>query len=149
MEIVTLNPYDTIQNKIIEESKYKKDLEEFSTIRNKYSQKEYNLLTQTQNEIFECLLLKENNSIKDYCIFKGTKDNRLIQMKLSNSNSKELIKVSISYAFSILNAHTITVFSEKENTKLEAMGFESLGKVNGQTTYIKENIEMEIGRVRK
>ena len=99
-----------------------------------------------KNEISECILRVENNEIKNYCVFSGTKDNRLIQMGIENLLDGDFLEKSMDYAFKNLNAHTITIFSDGDNSNLEKKGFESLGKENGITTYVKEkemNIEIE------
>lgn len=102
-----------------------------------------------ENTIFSCIIGLENNDIKNYSIFKGTRDTRFIQMIVENLSSKSFLEESINYAFKTLNAYTITIFTDKPSKLLEEEGFENLGNDNDIITYIKEKeFDKEIGRVR-
>ena len=108
-----------------------------------------NSFNNDSNSIFDCIIGVENNEIKNYSIYTGTKDTRLVQMVVEDLSSKKFLKESIKYAFNNLNAYTITIFSDKQNKLLEDEGFENLGSDNGIITYIKEKeMAKEVGRVR-
>lgn len=72
-----------------------------------------------------------------------------MQLQFANLESKEFIEKSATYAFSFLDAHTITIFSDDSSTNLEKLGFENLGEDGGITTYIKEEKELEMERIRR
>lgn len=102
-----------------------------------------------KNIIFSCIIGVENNDIKNYSIFTGTKDTRFVQMIVENLSSKTFLEESINYAFKTLNAYTIAIFTDKPSKILEEEGFENLGNDNDIMTYIKEKeLDKEIGRVR-
>ena len=113
------------------------------------SKEEYEKIINSKNEIFECLLKVEQTEIDNYCIFTGTKDNRLIQMNIENPQDKKFLEESVNYAFQVLNAYTITMFSDTESSTLESLGFESLGEDNGTITYIKEQeLDLKVEKLR-
>lgn len=146
MQLITLDPYNSEHKSIVDKSSKKNNFKSFMSISSVCRKEEYEQLKSKKNEIYECLLAVENEQIKNYCIFNGTKDNRLIQMGIEDLSDKRFLEKSMNYAFQVLNAHTITIFSDKEDSSLELMGFESLGQENGLTTYIKEqelNVELE------
>jgi hypothetical protein len=101
------------------------------------------------NQINECLIDEEQDKIKNASFYKGTKDTGLIEVEIVDQKQRNFLKKSIDFAFSIPNANTVTIFSDKENKTLESLGFESLGKYQGKTTYIKEQTKEEkIGRIK-
>ena len=142
MNLITLNPYDNKHKDIVNNSNKQafKNIMEFP---NYYSESQYQYLKNKSNDILEGLISISGNKIKNYCIYSGTKDNRLIQMAIEDLLQKEFLEVSMDYAFSVLDAHTVTIFSDKEISVLEQKGFENLGKEDGIITYIKEK-EMEL-----
>lgn len=101
------------------------------------------------NVINSCLIGVENNDIKNYALYIGMKDTRLIQMTIENFSSKSFFEHAVDYAYKNLNAYTITVFTDRPNKLLEDAGFENLGSDNNIVTYIKDReIEKDVGRVR-
>lgn len=101
------------------------------------------------NAIFSCIVGLDNDEVKNYCIYTGVKDIKLVQMTIENLSSKKFLEESISYAFNKLDAYTITIFTDKQNKLLEDEGFEDLGNDNNVFTYIKEKeMDKEVGRVR-
>ncbi len=149
LKTVVLNPYDSNQISLIEKSNYQSSLQKFTNVPKFYTEEKYKSLKTRSNSLFDCLLLVEGDGIKNYCIFTGTKDNRLVQLQFANLESKEFIEKSETYAFSFLDAHTITIFSDDSSTNLEKLGFENLGEDGGITTYIKEEKELEMERIRR
>lgn len=146
MKLITLDPYNSKHRSIIDKSSKKNNFKHIMSVCSICNKEEYEEIRSKKNEILDCLLNVENDEIQNYCIFNGTKDNRLIQMGIESLTDKKFLEESMNYAFQVLNAHTITIFLDGDNSNLERMGFESLGQENGITTYIKEkeiNIEME------
>lgn len=146
MNLITLDPYNNDHKNMVDQSSKRNIFKNFMSISSICSKEEYEQIKDKKNEISECILRVENNEIKNYCVFSGTKDNRLIQMGIENLLDGDFLEKSMDYAFKNLNAHTITIFSDGDNSNLEKKGFESLGKENGITTYVKEkemNIEIE------
>lgn len=93
------------------------------------------------NQINECLI-DSQGKIKNASFFKGTKDNGLIELSVIEEK-ESFLKQSVAYAFQVLGAKTITIFSEGSSDILESLGFESLGDYQGRTTYIKEAVMEE------
>ena len=149
MKLITLDPYNSEHKNIIDKSLKKDIFKNYMKISSILSKEEYEENKNNTNEISEYLLKVENDEIRNYCFFSGTKDNRLVQIVLENLLDKSFLEESTNYAFQVLNAHTITIFSDKDDQGLEKIGFESLGKENGITTYIKEkDMTMQIEKVR-
>ncbi len=136
--------------KIVEVSKSNKELVDLVNNSNKEVLKSFIESDFSDgNTIFSCIVGVENNQVKNYSIYTGTKDTRLVQIVIEDPSNKKFLEESITYAFKNLNAYTITIFSEKENRLLEDEGFENLGSDNGIFTYIKEKeMDKEVGRVR-
>lgn len=138
MKLVTLDPYNENHISIINNSSKKDNFKPFMNLSAVCSKEEYEKLKISKNEMLECLLKLEQDSIINYCIFTGTKDNRFVQISLENQLDKRFLEQSVNYAFQVLNAYTVTIFSDKESSSLENLGFESLGEDNGIITYVKE-----------
>lgn len=138
MNLITLNPYSREQQELVKNSKKEQDLKRIIEIHKFYSKEEYDEIKSKSNDILECLVAENKGEIVNYCIYTGTKDNRLIQMDLENIAQKDFLQKAEKYAFSVLDAHTISVFSKKPSQILENSGFENLGEEGGITTYIKE-----------
>lgn len=101
------------------------------------------------NSIFSCIVLVEDNEIKNYSIYTGVKDMKLVQISIFDLSNKSFLKKSVDYAFINLDAYTVTIFTDKHNKNLEDEGFENLGRDNNMFTYIKEReINKELGRLR-
>lgn len=101
------------------------------------------------NQINECLIEEEQGEIKNASFYKGTKDTGLIELDVVEQTQKSFLKESVNFAFDMLHANTVTVFSKQPSRELESLGFESLGEHQGRMTYIKEQvIEEKIGRVK-
>ena len=149
MKLITLDPYNE-NHKIIMNQSSKKDIfQSFMSLSSLCSKEEYEKIINRKNEIFECLLKVEQTEIDNYCIFTGTKDNRLIQMNMENPQDKKFLEESVNYAFQVLNAYTITMFSDTESSTLESLGFESLGEDNGRITYVKEQeLDLKVEKLR-
>lgn len=146
MKIVEFNPFNKEHQAL---SNIYNDKSLSSIITSYKSEDEYNEQKYNSNNIYEAIVDIENNNIKNHCIFMGTRDNRLIQLQLGNLVQKKFLLESINYAFSRLNAYTITIFTDKDTPLLESIGFENLGG-SDKTTYIMEReMEKEIGSVRK
>lgn len=101
------------------------------------------------NSIFSCIIGVEDNEIKNYSIYTGVKDMKLVQISIFDLSNKSFLKKSVDYAFMNLDAYTVTIFTDKQNKLLEDEGFENLGKENNMFTYIKEReFNKELGRLR-
>ena len=148
MKIITLNPYNNEHKELIDKYSDKEKLNSFMTLKYK-TEEEYISSQAISNNIYSCILSVEKDEIKNYCIYSGVKDTGLVQMKVKNLHQKRFLEESIKYGFNIIGAHTLTIFTEKENAELENNGFENLGSDNNIVTYIKEKeVEKELGRVR-
>ena len=149
MKLITLDPFNQEQNNLILKSDKGKELKSLIDSLTFKDKDEYKIFKNESNDILECLICLNEDSISNYCIYSGTKDNKLIQMKIDNLKDKKFVKESVDYAFLNLNAYTITIFSNKDSKLLESLGFESLGSDDGITTYIKEKeLDLEMERVR-
>ena len=149
MKLITLDPYNENHKSIMNQSSKKDIFKSFMSLSSVCSKEEYEKIVNRKNEIFECLLKVEQTEIDNYCIFTGTKDNRLIQMNIENPQDKKFLEESVNYAFQVLNAYTITMFSDTESSTLESLGFESLGEDNGTITYVKEQeLDLKVEKLR-
>ena len=149
MKLITLDPYNENHKSILNQSSKKDIFQSFMSLSSVCSKEEYEKIVNRKNEIFECLLKVEQTEIDNYCIFTGTKDNRLIQMNIENPQDKKFLEQSVNYAFQVLNAYTITMFSDTESSTLESLGFESLGEDNGRITYVKEQeLDLKVEKLR-
>ncbi len=108
-----------------------------------------NTNTNNQNDIHSCIIGIESDTIKNYALYTGMKDTRLVQMSIENINNKIFLEQAVNYAFQNLDAYTVTIFTDKPNKLLETEGFENLGSDNNIYTYIKDReIQKDVGRVR-
>ena len=149
MKLITLDPYNENHKSIMNQSSKKDIFKSFMSLSSVCSKEEYEKIVNRKNEIFECLLKVEQTEIDNYCIFTGTKDNRLIQINIENPQDKKFLEQSVNYAFQVLNAYTITMFSDTESSTLESLGFESLGEEKGKITYIKEQeLDLKVEKLR-
>ena len=149
MKLITLDPYNENHKSMLNQSSKKDIFKSFMSLSSVCSKEEYEKIKNRKNEIFECLLKVEQSEIENYCIFTGTKDNRLIQMNIENPQDKKFLEQSVNYAFQVLNAYTITMFSDTESSTLESLGFESLGEDNGRITYVKEQeLDLKVEKLR-
>lgn len=149
MKLVTLDPYNENHKSIMNQSSKKDIFRSFMSLSSVCSKEEFEKIKNNKNEIFECLLKIEQSEIKNYCIFTGTKDNRLVQMNMENPLDNKFLEESMNYAFQVLNAYTITMFSDTESSNLENLGFESLGEDNGRIAYVKEQeLNLQVEKVR-
>lgn len=149
MKLITLDPYNEDHRSIMNQSSKKDSFKSFMSLSSICSKEEFEKIKNRKNEIFECLLKVEQSEIENYCIFTGTKDNRLIQMNMENPLDKKFLEQSVNYAFQVLNAYTLTMFSDTESSTLESLGFESLGEDNGRITYVKEQeLDLKVEKLR-
>ncbi len=148
MNTVVLNPYNETHRSIVNSYEDIGVFQEIMNISNYYSQEKYQQEKIISNKILECLLELDGKNIKNYCLYSGMKDNRLIQMKIANLTDEKFLKKAMDYAFLTLNAYTLAIFTEQGHSSLEKYGFENLGQENGIITYIKEK-ENYKERVRK
>lgn len=149
MKLITLDPYNENHKSMLNQSSKKDIFKSFMSLSSLCSKEEYEKIINRKNEIFECLLKVEQTEIDNYCIFTGTKDNRLIQMNIENPQDKKFLEESVNYAFQVLNAYTITMFSDTESSTLDSLGFESLGEEKGKITYIKEQeLDLKVEKLR-
>lgn len=118
-----------------------------SYIKNESSVNEFlEKLKKNQNEhiIYEIVFSTIQNHIHNLGLIYGTKDNRLIELKILNlkdgnhHNNKEFIDEIANYSFHHLDAETVVIHSKQENKTLELLGYESLGGNHGYFSYLKD-----------
>lgn len=109
-------------------------------------------MPETSNNINEIALTISSAKISNLALITGTKDNRLIQVKLvykssRNEKTPSFITEITNHSFQDLQAETIALFSKTENRSLELMGYEALGYDDNLYTYIKDREKIDtIGR---
>lgn len=115
--------------------------------------KDINFLSKLNNkssgvEVHDLVYYEKPEGISNICYFRGNKDNRLINLEITNLNSSQVktnqsfIKAATEYAFTVLNAETVAIISnECSEDYLVSIGYESLGKHQGFNTYVKDKEE--------
>ena len=96
------------------------------------------------NMITEIVANMDKGKIFNACYYSGTKDTKFVELSINNQEgnkkrvNSEFLTDATSYAFDRLNAETIVVFSQKDDSNLLAEGYESLGLLNDKYIYIKD-----------
>lgn len=115
--------------------------------------KDINFLSKLNNkssgvEVHDLVYYEKPDGISNICYFRGNKDNRLINLEITNLNSSQVktnqcfIKAATEYAFTILNAETVAIISnECSEDYLVSIGYEYLDKHNGVNTYVMDKEE--------
>ena len=135
MNLVVFNSSDDILKHKIQDFEDKYDLSYI----NKYKK---NKKKNDQNSIVELVLNISKETVLNACYYEGTKDNRLVQLSITNDKenskkvNKEFLDEATKHAFERLNAKTVVIFSKKENSLYEE--YESLGLLNDQYIYLKD-----------
>lgn len=158
MNLIVVDPYTSdIEEKLKEFQKEKNiNIEYFNKlfeVKKQLTKEEYDKQKENSININEIIVNIVKDRINNVCVFNGTKDNKLIELKIynlkdgNNETNRNFVKNNTEYALSILNAETISIFSNNSNDQiLIENGYESIGEYNGVNTYImdKQKIE-EIG----
>lgn len=108
-------------------------------------------------ELTDLVYYLKDNEINNLCYLKGNSDNRLIELEIVNLNKNHtktninFVEAATNYAFSVLNAETVTILSNEFcNDNLISIGYEPLGYYKGKNTYVKDReMQSEIGAIRK
>jgi len=108
-------------------------------------------------EVHDLVYYEKPDGISNICYFKGNKDNRLVNLEITNLNNSQVktnqdfVKAATEYAFTVLDAETVTIISNECSEKdLVNIGYEPLGKHNGINTYVIDKEEqIEVGAVIK
>lgn len=111
----------------------------------------------SNTELSDLVYTLKNDEINNLCYLKGNSDNRLINLEILNLNNRHkktninFIESATNYAFTILNAETVTIFSNDfNNDDLIGIGYEPLGEYKGKSTYVKDREkQVESGAIRK
>ena len=125
-------------------------------IRSTYTDKDkYDAEQKQLNETKYVVFSMENNAIKDSCFIRGERDIKICELYFSplKEKNRQLLKDASNYALNRLGMEQIFVLisPNDKNMKinLESRGFENIGNVNGQLTFIKEKEDKkEVGRVK-
>lgn len=158
MNLIVVDPYTSdIEEKLKEFQKEKNiNIEYFNKlfeVKKQITKEEYDKQKENSININEITVNIVKDRINNVCVFNGTKDNKLVELKIynlkdgNNEINRNFVKNNTEYALSILNAETISIFSNNSNDQvLIENGYESIGEYNGVNTYImdKQKIE-EIG----
>lgn len=125
-------------------------------IRSTFTEEEYTTNVRESNEIHQNVFLQGKDGISDCCHIQGEKDMkscRIFFAPLQTGKNRKLLHEATTYAFDILGMEDIFVTVPLRSTDqnllacLETAGFESLGEVDGNITYLKEKEEIkEFGR---
>ena len=108
-------------------------------------------------ELSDLVYYLKDDEINNLCYLKGNSDNRLIELEIVNLNKSHtktninFVEAATNYAFSVLNAETVTILSNEFcDANLISIGYESLGNYKGKNTYVKDReTQLELGAIKK
>ena len=134
---------------------YLEEIKIFNQKRGIQSKEVYNMLQSSENEINYVVFTMANGIINDSCFIRGERDRKICELYFAplNKKSRPLLKELCNYVFNRLGMEQIYVsvnsYDKSLKSNLELRGFENIGKVNGQLTFLigKEDVK-EVGRVR-
>lgn len=115
-------------------------------IRKTTTQEAYLKSLKEKNEINQSLFLQDGPKLKDSCHVQGEKDIKSCNISFApvpfKTKNRHLLSLVIDYAFNVLGMEDIFVSISPTDTYLKEnlllQGFESLGELNGNITYLKE-----------
>lgn len=142
-------------NEFEESNKIKNNITSYlNEIRTLYSKEKYQKLLNEQNETYEIVFSLENDKIKDSCYIRKERDRKICELyfaPLNTTKNRQLLTDVSNYVLDRLGMEQIFVsispLDKNLQLNLEAKGFENIGTVNGDLTFIKEN-KKEVRRVR-
>lgn len=159
MNLVTVDPYNkslkykliAFQNNISTKLDF---LDKYEKISKEKTKEDYEKEKINSNDIFEVIATLKDDEVNNLCYFKGTRDNKFIEMNLINVNgkiTKPFINIASDYAFNNLDAETVTIFSNNiKEDLLISLGYQSLGMYRNKDTYVKDRKDYkELGSVVK